>query len=189
MTVYSDQEQISVGEPIRINTPMLWVNEYLKEKLGELIKIGVPFFPTTPSSIQDLTESWITVNSESVPYSGVMCTYDRMLKMRRSPFPHIKSEQLLYYFYATQSGVTDKMVAVTETVLRLLDGQDESAEDINNWSMGKTIEVNGVQMTNQFYFHHFKIYQLEETRDIIDFGSVRTYGGNKLIIDYTYHRN
>jgi hypothetical protein len=29
----------------------------------------------------------------------VFAVYDRMLKMRRGPFPHIKYEQLLYYFY------------------------------------------------------------------------------------------
>jgi hypothetical protein len=39
-----------------------------------------------------------------------------------------------------------------------------------------------------FYFHEFKVYQLEESRDIIDFGTARTYGGNKIIIDYDYHQ-
>jgi hypothetical protein len=41
---------------------------------------------------------------------------------------------------------------------------------------------------NMFYFHNFKVYQLEETRDIIDFGTARTYGGNKIIIDFDYHQ-
>jgi hypothetical protein len=27
---------------------------------------------------------------------------------------------------------------------------------------------------------------LQETRDIIDFGTARTYGGNKIIIDFDY---
>ena len=40
-----------------------------------------------------------------------------------------------------------------------------------------------------FYFHNFKVYQLEETRDIIDFGTARTYGGNKIIIDFEYHQD
>jgi len=39
-----------------------------------------------------------------------------------------------------------------------------------------------------FYFHDFKVYQLEETRDIIDFGTARTYAGNKIIIDFDYHQ-
>ena len=43
-------------------------------------------------------------------------------------------------------------------------------------------------MVCNFYFHNFKIYQLEETRDIIDFGTARTYGGNKIIVDFDYHQ-
>jgi hypothetical protein len=39
-----------------------------------------------------------------------------------------------------------------------------------------------------FYFHTFKVYQLEEARDIIDFGTARTYGGNKIIIEFDYHQ-
>jgi hypothetical protein len=39
------------------------------------------------------------------------------------------------------------------------------------------------------YFHKIKIYQLEETRDIIDFGTARTYAGNKVIIDYDWHKS
>jgi hypothetical protein len=37
------------------------------------------------------------------------------------------------------------------------------------------------------YFHEIKIFQLEETRDIIDFGTARTWAGNKIIIDYEWH--
>jgi hypothetical protein len=43
-------------------------------------------------------------------------------------------------------------------------------------------------MECKFFFHDFKIYQLEEARDIIDFGTARTYAGNKIIIDYDYHQ-
>jgi hypothetical protein len=37
------------------------------------------------------------------------------------------------------------------------------------------------------FFHEIKVYQLEETRDIIDFGTARTYAGNKIIVDYDWH--
>ena len=39
------------------------------------------------------------------------------------------------------------------------------------------------------YFQEFKIYQLEEARDIIDFGTARTYAGNKVIIEYMWHKS
>lgn len=167
------------------NTPTLWVNRYLAEKIVELADVPMPFFPSRPASIDELTEQFIVINDERYPYSGVMATYDRLIRMRRSPFPHIKQEQLLYYFYATAEGVTEQMVRVQEAVLRLMDREDETAEEINEWAKNKVIDG----MTNKFYFHKFRVYQLEEVRDIIDFGTARTYGGNKIILDFEYHQN
>jgi hypothetical protein len=195
------------GSTSTFNTPVLWINEYLKEKIGLDTGIGVPFFPSRPATIDELTESWITITPEyvSVPdpndpdktiqvlsnesqrlaYAGVMATWDRLIRMRRSPFPHIKQEQLLYYFYATQDNVIENMVQVQEKVLRLMDREDETGEEINRWAANKTIDG----MKNKFYFHRFRVYQLEEVRDIIDFGTARTYGGNKIIIDFEYHQD
>jgi hypothetical protein len=172
-----------------LNTPVLWINTYLQENLATDASIGIPFFPALPSSIDDLTERWITVEGQNYNYSGVMATWDRMFRMRRKPFPHIRTEQILYYFYATQSDVTENMVQVQEEVLRLLDRGDESAEEINSWMASRgPIALNNEQIEPGFYFHDFKIFQLEEVRDIIDFGTARTYGGNKIIVEYTYHQ-
>ena len=180
------------------NTPQLWINTYLQEKFAQIIVdnpntavdetagIGVPFFPSRPASIDELTEQWVVVDGERLQYSGVMAVWDRLVRMRRSPFPHIKQEQLLYYFYATEQYVTETMVQVQEAVLRLMDREDETAEEINNWAKAKGT-IDG--MSNKFYFHKFRVYQLEEVRDIIDFGTARTYGGNKIIIDFEYHQD
>lgn len=172
-----------------LNTPVLWINHYLQTKLATLdTGIGVPFFPSRPASIDELTEQWITVDNNVYPYAGVMATWDRLIKMRRGPFPHIRSEQILYYFYATESNVTEQMVQTQELILRLLDRGDESAEELNKWATNRPITVGSNELLNKFYFHNLKVYQLEETRDIIDFGTARTYGGNKIIIEYTYHQ-
>lgn len=184
MTILSNEEQITVGNGnYLVNTPMLWVNNYIQEKLGQYLSVGVPFFPPSPNTIDDLTETFIVIDGSQYGYSGIRCTYDRLTRLRRSPFPHIKGEQLLYYFFATEDGVTDKMVALAELVVRLMDREDETAEEINNWAKGKTI----AGFSPQFYFHKFRVYQLEEVADIIDFGTARTYGGNKMIIEYEYH--
>ncbi len=166
------------------NTPQLWINRFLQEKIVEFANVPMPFFPSMPTTIDELTEQWVVINDERYAYEGVMAVYDRLVRMRRSPFPHIKQEQLLYYFYATQNTVIDNMVKVQEAVLRLMDREDETAQDINNWAKGKAIDG----MTCKFYFHKFRVYQLEEVRDIIDFGTARTYGGNKIIIDFEYHQ-
>ena len=164
-----------------LNTPVLWINKYLQSKIQLLTDIETPFFPSTPSTLNDLTQMF--------PDGGVMATWDRLLKMNRSGFPHIKCEQLMYYFYATADDSILNMVRIQEAVLRLMDRFDETAEEINNWCSNRQIRLDdGSIIDNQFYFHNFKVYQLEETRDIIDFGTARTYGGNKIIIDFDYHQ-
>lgn len=169
-----------------LNTPILWINTYLKEKLEEELGFDtIPFFPTNPSTIDNLTQSF--------PDGGIMAVYDRMFRMRRKSFPHIKTEQVLYYFYATAENNTLNMIKLQENVLRLFDREDESAQEINKYFLGRTITVqdgiaNSVELSPKFYFHRFKVYQLEEARDIVDFGTARTFAGNKIIIDYEYHQ-
>jgi hypothetical protein len=182
-----------------LNTPILWINKYLQSQVSEIFQndsgeqgATFPFFPSTPSTIDDLTEFF------GASTQGVAATWDRLIKMNRKGFPHIKCEQLLYYFYATGDNPIEKMVMIQESVLRLMDRFDESAEEINNWCSNRVIRVTVpatvenptgfIDLENQFYFHNFKVYQLEETRDIIDFGTARTYGGNKIIIDFDYHQ-
>jgi hypothetical protein len=164
-----------------LNTPILWINTYLREKISDLSGTDMPpFFPSSPTALDALTASFPNYNG------GVMCTWDRLVRMRRSPFPHIKQEQLLYYFYATEANVTETMVQIQEAVLRLMDREDETAEEINKWAKSKG-QIDG--MDCKFFFHKFRVYQLEEVRDIIDFGTARTYGGNKIIIDFEYHQD
>lgn len=188
MSLYSSQEQINAGQKPKVNTPMLWINKYFQEKLAENLKIAVPIFPTLPSSIENIQDYFLKINNINYEYAGVIGVYDRMFKLRRGPFPHVKCEELLYYFYATDANVTDYMVAIAETLLRLFDGEDESGQDINDWQIGKTINVNGTNLKSEFFFHGFKAYQLEESRDIASFQSTRTYGAAKLILSYDYHR-
>lgn len=196
-----------------LNTPILWINTYLQEKFatggsGILEQngtdaitindaevnaatpgIGVPFFPSLPTSIDSITEQWVIINDQRYPAEGLFAVWDRMFRMRRGAFPHIKAEQVLYYFYAVNNDAIPLMIQTQEKIYRLLDRGDESAEDINTWAAKKgSIDVNGVAMPFVFKFHDFKVYQLEEVRDIIDFGTARTYAGNKIIIDYTYHQ-
>lgn len=165
-----------------LNTPILWINKYLQSKIGELTSLETPFFPSLPSTINDLTESF--------PEGGTMATWDRLIKMNRRTLPHIKNEQIMYYFYATGSDPVLNLVKIQEAILRLMDRKDETAEEINAWCSNRQIRLDdGSAINNMFYFHTFKIYQLEESRDIIDFGTARTYGGNKMIIEYEYHQH
>ena len=172
--------------------PPVFINAYLAEKvpaeLATRFSSTLRFFPASPTTIDDLTQNFPEAAND------VFAVYERMLKMRRKPFPHIKQEQLIYYFYKT-SGDPEALIETTQVVQDLLDGEDESAIDLNNWIAGLTNgtqagtkSINGTDFSLPF-FHKIRIYQLEETRDIIDFGTARTYAGNKIIIDYEWHKS
>jgi len=164
-----------------ISYPPIFINEYLKEKLDMNGRVPMPFFPTMPTDLHSLTESFP---------DGMFAVYDRMFKMRRTPFPHIKCEQLLYYFYKID-GDPELLIEHTQRVQDLLDRGDESARELNAWLQAKLVNGKFIVGGKEFvpvYFHSIKIYQLEETRDIIDFATARTFAGNKLIIDYDWHK-
>ena len=161
--------------------PPVYINAYLAEKVPAAFNndFVLPFFPTQPTDIDTLTQSFP---------DGIGAVYDRMLKMRRGPFPHIKNEQLLYYFYKT-AGDPVRLLEATQVVQDLLDREDESAQELNEWIASNTLLDDNGQPFPKPFFHRIRVYQLEETSDIIDFGTARTFAGNKLIIDYEWHKS
>lgn len=167
--------------------PPTLINDYLNSKMLPAFNFSMPFFPTSPSTLDQLTQSFPNLGGTS----GLFCVYDRMFRMRRRAFPHIKDEQVLYYFYGTGLNATPALLDTTQMVSDLLDREDESAEEVNRWIQSQLnssgLYVKGQKEFLPVHFHYFKIYQLEEVRDIIDFGTARTYAGNKIIIDYCYH--
>ncbi len=177
--------------------PPAFINAYLAEKVPSELGPGrfndptdgkMKFFPASPTDIEALTETFPSTAGE------VFAVFDRMLKMRKGPFPHIKSEQLLYYFYKMAGDPVD-LIEATQVVQDLLDREDESAQELNAWiktlpngTAPNTKSISGQDFLLPF-FHKIRIYQLEETRDLIDFGTARTYAGNKIIIDYDWHKS
>jgi hypothetical protein len=180
--------------------PPTFINRYLQEKLALAFNSAVPMFPTMPTDLNAATDGF-TLNqligddpTVRFQFGGATAIYDRMFRMRRSAFPHTKSEQVLYYFYSINELAVSKLIEMTQHIQDLLDNGDESAEDLNIWAAAKQASVNPLtdEAGNTLplpYFHNIKIYQLQETRDIIDFATARTYAGNKIIIDYDWHKS
>lgn len=172
--------------------PTVFINGYIYDKINQAQQYGgtTRFFPASPTAIDDFTEQF--------PEGNKFYVYDRMLKMRRTPFPHIKEEQMLIYFYARGAQPIPDLYESTQAIVDLLDRGDESGEEVNAW-IKEQLDENGLYVVDKgldteksfkpVYFHSFKIFQLEETADIIDFGTARTWAGNKIIIDYKYHLN
>lgn len=173
--------------------PPVIINEYLAEKVPQALPDKFTdvfrFFPSQPTDISAVVESFPESSND------VFAVYDRMFKLRRGPFPHIKNEQLLYYFYKINSN-PEALIETTQVIQDLLDREDESAEEINEWVRthpsfdGEHITFGYGALARSFkpiFFHSIKIFQLEESRDLNDYKTARTYMGNKVVVDYKYH--
>lgn len=182
------------------NTPIYYppafINAYLQEKLASNGFGAVPMYPTYPSDFSIANEFTLNILTEGTrfQFQGQAAVFDRMFKMRRTPFPHIKCEQLLYYFYALTEQAVVNLIEMTQSIQDLLDSGDESAQDLNDWARDKQasdfpLKDDSGNIRPLPFFHNIKIYQLQETRDIVDFGTARTYAGNKVIIDYDWHKS
>lgn len=162
-----------------IHYPPAIINAYMANVIDTQLSLSIPFFPTTnTASIDSLTETFPQAD-------GKFAVYDRMFRMNKKPFPHIYCEQLLYYFYDFNNSGT-AVIELSQKVHDHLNQLDESAEEINRWAKANTSSWSDSSLP--LYFHSFKVYQLQETRDIIDFGTARTYAGNKIIIEYDWHK-
>lgn len=175
-----------------ITSPPVLINNYLIDKLQEALPdrynpFNPPLFlPTSPASINAISSS----NADEV-----FAIYDRMFRLRRSPFPHCKKEQLLYYFYKVNDD-PEALFEVVQVVYDLMDRGDESAQDLNAWIQSKTdqstklITFGSGSSAKQFkpvFFYETKVFQLEESRDIEGFDSTATFFASKMIINYDYH--
>lgn len=172
-------------------SPPVLINRYLSAKLSANPALPYftednpfPFFPTLPTDIDALTE---TFPSSEGP---IFAVYDRMFRFRKRAFPHIKHEQLLYYFYQMSGGIP-ALLDTVQAVYDLLDNGDESAQGLNSYIRSQLGPDNLFDIAGEkfkpLFFHSLSVWQLEEARDIVSFGTARTYAANKLIIDYQYH--
>jgi len=114
-----------------IDHPPSFINAFLQQKLGPDFG-AIPMFPTVPTDMAGLAQEFSINNlTEGTPgvfvFNGNAAIYDRMFKMRRMPFPHIKCEQLLYYFNALEENAVPNLIRITQKIQDLLDRGDESA--------------------------------------------------------------
>ncbi len=182
-----------------MTNPIVFLNGYLSEMVPQYLEEygssvfnyfddTMKFFPVAPTTIDELTQQ--LPSASEAPF----VVYDRMLRFHSGPFPHKKKEQLIYYFYKTTTQSSDAAMAVLietiQAVEDLLNRRDESAKEINSWIQSKLVDgvysVNGTDF-DPVSFSDTQVFHLQEARDIIDFGTARTYAGNKVILDYCYY--
>ena len=198
-----------------ITYPPIIINEYFAEnvekRLPDSFSDRMKFFPTRPTDPTSIVgpaykniasgpfgqdrDNFLASRGIEESASDVFVLYDRIFRLRRRNFPHIKSEQVIYYFYK-YGGKLDALIESTQVLHDLFDRQDESAQEMNSWissqvnDEGNIVLLDGAGETKDFkpvFFHETRVYQLEETRYLISPESAQGVGAAKVIINYDYH--
>lgn len=170
--------------------PPHWINAYLFSKLQEYVpsevgvvpgQVMVPFFKTMPGLGKEETYQSLIQNTGL--QQPLMVEYDKMARYRGAPFYGIKKEQVLY----TLHGSLPVVEYATMIISQLLDREDAAAEDVNKWASDHSLDYN---FPHNVFFHRFKVFQIDETRDLLELSSVNLVSGiGKVIIEYDYHTN
>jgi capsule polysaccharide export protein KpsE/RkpR len=84
------------------------------------------------------------------------------------------------------------MFDISRVIVEALDRQDASGQDINQWLIeNKDRLVNNYNPTaslnHNVFFHSTRVFQSDETRDLVELGSIKFNYRGKLIVEYDYH--
>lgn len=177
-----------MAELTKLAIPTLFISGYLKK---QLIDFGIvpnnpdwtPFIPATmPVDISTYYDQLIALSGESAP---LVIQYDKLMRFRPNSFYRNKREQMILTIRCSSF---EKKEVASRIIIESLDREDASAQDVNIWSSQNTLlDDNGEEIPKNVYFHNFKIYQLDESRDIVELSSVKTDFWDKLVVEYDYH--
>lgn len=177
-----------MAEITKIALPPLFIAGYLKQ---QLIDFGIvpnnpdwtPFIPATmPLDIATYYEQLTQLSGETSP---IVVQYDKMMRFRPSPFYRNKREQMLLTIRCSSF---DKKESASRIISEALDREDASAQDVNLWSSKNTLlDDNGQPIPKNVFFHRFKVYQVDESRDIVELSAVKTDYWDKIVVEYDYH--
>ena len=169
--------------------PPTFVNAFVNSELKEfgLMPNGPePFQPFFPAQVPDSVEGIYN----DIPFirnnpDTTVIIFDRLIRFRPTTFYRHKREQLIYFIYSPN---LTKLLDTTRVIIECLDREDAAAQDLNSWiALNDILDENGDSIPKNVFFHNIKVYQADESRDILDLASARTLGLNKLIIEYDYH--
>ena len=167
--------------------PPLFLNAYINaqlERFGLIAEsqtmLPPPFIPASvPTNIEDLYNDQIQIRGTEKP---ILIMYDRLTRFRPTPFYRHKREQLIYFIYTAQD---ETLLNIMRVITEALAREDAAAQDINSWLKSNPLAY---APTNVF-FHNVRVYQADESRDVVELASAKTLFVNKIIIEYDYHTN
>lgn len=149
-----------------------YINEYVWDSLKSIdpslaSDYGdiVPFFPLSDSHADDWP--W-----RDKPY----VIYDQMFRLRSTAGYFVHKTQALYSI----KGTPTEVLTWTNAISLILDRQDSSAEDINNWMSLKHKDA-GV------YFHWLRVMQVDKTSENRMDIAVNQQYLSMMVVEFEYH--
>lgn len=175
----------------KFDFPIKYINEYLHEILSPYEDINmakndsipgfIPFFPAGQSSnISDIYNDLIVSSTQDLP---AVFYYDRMIRLRPSSFPIGKREQVLYTIYGSEANCLN----IGNIIFQALDREDYSAQDLNKWMSDNKTKLQSKGLPMKVFFRNLKVFQADESRDLVELDGYRRGSIHKYIIEYDYH--
>lgn len=171
--------------------PAQWLIKYIYAELSKFDDMGMttdsemmPIFPTTPANTEEVYNNLLQTFPVGEP---LMIMWDRLMRFRPNSFYVHKREQLLLFLYTTDF---KKLMGANIIISQALDREDAAASDVNKWltQNHEALEAADEELGKlNIFFRNFKVYQADETRDVVELASARTLYVNKLIVEYDYH--
>jgi len=170
--------------------PASYINEYLYEQFSKYDDINmaksdlpsfIPFFPAGQAiNVSDIYEQLQLSESEGLP---AIVFYDRMIRLRNNSFPVGKREQVLYTIYGDISNCTN----IGSVIFQVLDREDYSGQDLNQWMHENKTALQNKGLPMKVFFRSMRVFQADESQDLVDLDDYRRGSIHKYIVEYDYH--
>jgi hypothetical protein len=169
--------------------PASYINEYLYEQLSKYEDINmaqsdngiIPFFPAAQAV--NVSEIYDQLQLSSVQKLPAVIFYDRMIRLRNNSFPIGKREQVLYTVYGDIENCTN----IGSVIFQTLDREDYSAQDLNKWLTENKTNLLAKGYPVKSFFRSMKVFQADESQDLVELDEYRRGSVHKYIVEYDYH--
>ena len=169
--------------------PASYINEYLYEQLSKYEDINmaqsdngiIPFFPAAQAV--NVSEIYDQLQLSSVQKLPAVIFYDRMIRLRNNSFPIGKREQVLYTVYGDIENCTN----IGSVIFQTLDREDYSAQDLNKWVTENKTNLLAKGYPVKSFFRSMKVFQADESQDLVELDEYRRGSVHKYIVEYDYH--
>jgi hypothetical protein len=161
--------------------PPTWIDGYVTAELLKYGDIGVSDSQTIGPIVRvgsgtNIDELYANLTQNGSVSEPLLIISDRMMVFRPNSFYPQKREQIIYYMYSADPTNVWK---ASQIISQLLDREDASAQDLNEWCRGKA--------GHNVFFRNTKVYEVQASRDLIDYATAKVTMVNKLIIEYDWH--